>query len=266
MYYGKRRGFRKVAVTTPRKGKYTPRRKNYNKKPKVSFTKKVQAIISRNNENKFTSTLTTVNPVALSSPLGPFNFFVWSPGQDVVNYRLFNLPVGAGEGQRIGNTIKLKRWIIKGVIHPKANVNSDVMLINAYIGYVDIYFGKYLKTNAPISPTLGALYQNGGTTTTPSAKCTDMLMPVNKDLYKVYYHRRFKMGAASDVLTYAGTLPSVRNAANNDFMQEELTLEEYNSKIIKFYLNKYNNNVLQVADKLDVGKSTIYRMIKEGRI
>jgi transcriptional regulator with PAS, ATPase and Fis domain len=51
-----------------------------------------------------------------------------------------------------------------------------------------------------------------------------------------------------------------------DFMQEELTLEEYNSKIIKFYLNKYNNNVLQVADKLDVGKSTIYRMIKEGRI
>ena len=51
-----------------------------------------------------------------------------------------------------------------------------------------------------------------------------------------------------------------------DFMQEELTLEEYNSKIIKFYLSKYNNNVLQVADKLDVGKSTIYRMIKEGRV
>jgi two-component system response regulator AtoC len=51
-----------------------------------------------------------------------------------------------------------------------------------------------------------------------------------------------------------------------DFMQEELTLEEYNSRIIKWYLNKYNNNVLQVADKLDVGKSTIYRMIKEGRV
>jgi DNA-binding NtrC family response regulator len=51
-----------------------------------------------------------------------------------------------------------------------------------------------------------------------------------------------------------------------DFMQEELTLDEYNSRIIKWYLNKYNNNVLQVADKLEVGKSTIYRMIKEGRI
>jgi DNA-binding NtrC family response regulator len=51
-----------------------------------------------------------------------------------------------------------------------------------------------------------------------------------------------------------------------DFMQEELTLDQYNSRIIKWYLDKYNNNVLQVADKLDVGKSTIYRMIKEGRI
>jgi transcriptional regulator with PAS, ATPase and Fis domain len=51
-----------------------------------------------------------------------------------------------------------------------------------------------------------------------------------------------------------------------DFIQENLTLDEYTHRIIKWYLNKYNNNVLQVADKLDVGKSTIYRMIKEGKI
>jgi transcriptional regulator with PAS, ATPase and Fis domain len=51
-----------------------------------------------------------------------------------------------------------------------------------------------------------------------------------------------------------------------DFLQEELTLEEYNTRIIKWYLQRYNNNVLKVADKLDVGKSTIYRMMKEGKI
>jgi len=51
-----------------------------------------------------------------------------------------------------------------------------------------------------------------------------------------------------------------------NFMQEDLTLEEYNCKIIKMNLTKYNNNVLKVADKLSVGKSTIYRMIKEGKI
>lgn len=51
-----------------------------------------------------------------------------------------------------------------------------------------------------------------------------------------------------------------------DFLQEELTLEEYNIRIIKWYLKRYNNNVLKVADKLDVGKSTIYRMMKEGKL
>jgi DNA-binding NtrC family response regulator len=51
-----------------------------------------------------------------------------------------------------------------------------------------------------------------------------------------------------------------------DFMQEELTIDEYNSRIINWYLRKYNNNVLLVADKLKMGKSTIYRMLKEGKL
>lgn len=51
-----------------------------------------------------------------------------------------------------------------------------------------------------------------------------------------------------------------------DILEDNLTLEQYNGRIIKWFLNKYNNNVLQVAEKLDIGKSTIYRMIKEGKI
>jgi transcriptional regulator with PAS, ATPase and Fis domain len=48
----------------------------------------------------------------------------------------------------------------------------------------------------------------------------------------------------------------------NDFIFEGGTLRDYTTKIIKHYLEKYDNNVLEVADKLDIGKSTIYRMIK----
>jgi len=51
-----------------------------------------------------------------------------------------------------------------------------------------------------------------------------------------------------------------------NFLLEENTLEEYTSKIIRYYLDKYNNNVVLVAKKLDVGKSTIYRMLKEQRV
>jgi DNA-binding NtrC family response regulator len=43
---------------------------------------------------------------------------------------------------------------------------------------------------------------------------------------------------------------------------ENLTLKEYESRIIDYYLKKHNNNVLKVADILDIGKSTIYRHLK----
>jgi DNA-binding NtrC family response regulator len=44
---------------------------------------------------------------------------------------------------------------------------------------------------------------------------------------------------------------------------QNLTLKEYNFKIIEQMLEKYNANVLTVAKKLDIGKSTIYRYLKE---
>ena len=46
----------------------------------------------------------------------------------------------------------------------------------------------------------------------------------------------------------------------------EKTLREYNADIISYFLKKYNNNVVNVAAKLDIGKSTIYNMIKNGEI
>ena len=49
----------------------------------------------------------------------------------------------------------------------------------------------------------------------------------------------------------------------SSLMMEEMTLRDYTFKIIRFYLDKYDNNVLKVADKLDIGKSTIYRYLKE---
>ncbi|MEO0311237.1 MAG: two-component response regulator [Bacteroidota bacterium] len=55
-------------------------------------------------------------------------------------------------------------------------------------------------------------------------------------------------------------------ASINALTYEETTLEEYTMKIIKYFLEKYNDNVVTVAKKLDVGKSTIYRYIKEKKL
>jgi len=51
-----------------------------------------------------------------------------------------------------------------------------------------------------------------------------------------------------------------------DIFAQEMTLREYENKIIKHYLEKNNNNVVLVAKKLDIGKSKIYNMIKSGEI
>tara|TARA_Y100001972_G_scaffold128777_1_gene191673 strand:+ start:4780 stop:6135 length:1356 start_codon:yes stop_codon:yes gene_type:complete len=44
---------------------------------------------------------------------------------------------------------------------------------------------------------------------------------------------------------------------------EELTMREYEHKIIQMYLKNNNDDVKTVAKKLDIGQSTIYRILKE---
>jgi DNA-binding NtrC family response regulator len=52
--------------------------------------------------------------------------------------------------------------------------------------------------------------------------------------------------------------PSVLHAV----IEKEKTLKEYEHEIVQHYLEKYEGNVLQVAEKLAIGKSTLYRMLK----
>jgi DNA-binding NtrC family response regulator len=55
-------------------------------------------------------------------------------------------------------------------------------------------------------------------------------------------------------------------SASQDFLYEETTLEEYNKKIINHFMQKYDNKVRLVAQKLDIGKTTIYRLMNEGKL
>jgi DNA-binding NtrC family response regulator len=47
---------------------------------------------------------------------------------------------------------------------------------------------------------------------------------------------------------------------------EELTLNEVTNNLIRIYMQKYKGNIGKVAEILDIGKSTIYRLIKENNI
>ncbi|MEQ6166912.1 MULTISPECIES: sigma-54 dependent transcriptional regulator [unclassified Ekhidna] len=49
----------------------------------------------------------------------------------------------------------------------------------------------------------------------------------------------------------------------SDVLTEEMSMREYQMRIIHSYLKKYNDDIKMVADKLDIGQSTIYRLLKE---
>jgi DNA-binding NtrC family response regulator len=56
------------------------------------------------------------------------------------------------------------------------------------------------------------------------------------------------------------------NRSNDFLLDAEDSLVGYNRKIIRYFLDKYDNNIIKVAKKLDIGKSTIYRMMKNNEL
>ncbi len=48
-----------------------------------------------------------------------------------------------------------------------------------------------------------------------------------------------------------------------DVLSEELTLREYNRRIVQLYMDRYGNNTRSVAEKLGIGQTTVYRLLKE---
>ena len=51
-----------------------------------------------------------------------------------------------------------------------------------------------------------------------------------------------------------------------DFFAIERTMEEYESLIIKYFMNKYDNRVRLVADKLNISKTKIYKLLQDEKI
>ncbi len=54
-----------------------------------------------------------------------------------------------------------------------------------------------------------------------------------------------------------------RKSKSFNLTQDELTMRNYSKKIIRHFLDKYDNDVTLVSRKLDIGRSTIYKMLKE---
>ena len=49
----------------------------------------------------------------------------------------------------------------------------------------------------------------------------------------------------------------------SDLFNENMTMKDYELRIVKLYLKNNDHDIKKVAQLLDIGQSTIYRMLKK---
>lgn len=223
-----------------RRYKTFPKRRNYksySRKKTSPIKKLVRQEIARNVENKtqqYFSNGTNLHPTP-SSGFDTDNVF--SLGIDGATLIVTQ---GAGQGQRIGNTIKTKKLMFKGSIWPLPY--DSILNTQPVPQYIKmwIFYDKLNPTSKPTPRANGDFFQNGSGNATFSNNLVDMWRPHNKDRYVVLKQRMFKLGYAEFTGvggTYAGAVQSQGNFSNNDFKLNcsfNIDLTKAFTKIVKF--------------------------------
>lgn len=131
---------------------------------------------------------------------------------------VLNITQGTDNGMRIGDKIRVKSLTFKGYV----NLNSALANEPDYLKnpmYVKMFVGRRVDTiEDPNTYATGGgigfnnLFQNGPTASGPLNYPSDMYRYVNKDVYRIYTTRFFKIGMSAP-----SNNPADSNQWNNDF-------------------------------------------------
>lgn len=202
MFYKKRRSNAKPKKTIFKKRMYKKKSNNMN------VVRIVKREIARNVENKFSTPLNFNAPVLIWTNISP-TWFTYNFNSH------FNLSQGVTQNTRIGNRVKLTKWIIKGQVAPRFEINpSSATSLNLRYSNQGVCKLMLLKkSNGDIPPnSLQYLFQSGNSYLDPTGSSFDQLLAVNKDQYKVYWQRSFKLSPSQPLETTGNLF-----WANNDF-------------------------------------------------
>lgn len=201
------------------------------KKSTISYAVKnyVKKELHRNVENKLVVENVTVD---FSAYLANIDLAV-----QTISPSPSTLPIAQGveQGQRIGNTIRTRKLILKYIIHP--NPQDGTTQPQPVPQEVTIWIG-YLKNNRTKQPDIAdynVFFQSGNTSVAPSSNLSDMILPENLDVFHICKKIRHKIG--NSVYTdYQGIKPS-NYYTNNDFalnVMRTVDCTKYINKVLKF--------------------------------
>lgn len=157
----------------------------------------------------------------------------------------WGLGQAAGQGARLGNTIKPRRVILSYVLRPlpydvNTNPNPVPIEVQLLLGYV-----KNTPSYVPIGGDVAQLFQSGSSTQAPFSNLRDIIAPINKDYWTIKKRWTHKIGYAA-VTGTGGTAGSQYNQ-NNDFkMNAKRTIDI--TKMIPSTL-KFNDATLGTSSK-----------------
>jgi len=228
--YTKKRSFA-TKKTTNTKRKYSGYRRMANRMSVMrSIAKKVVSAQAENKTVQFFTANKRIYPTSNASfgssifPVTPYTGFL-------------EIAQGVGQGQRIGNRIKLKSCRFKGTIWPRPYDAGD----NPTPTPCQVVFWFFLNRSTPnATPTsVTGFLQDGDSSRNLEGTLSDIMSRVNNDQYKFLGRRVFKIGYSA----YEGTgiQPNFQAFNNNDFKLNQ----KFNIDITKMAIRNiiYNDDV-----------------------
>lgn len=147
---------------------------------------------------------------------------------------LRNIQHGTQQGNRIGNKIKLKRFLMRATLFTNPGYAKPVIvkmfIISDKLNPTNVTALNIMDAcdNTQFQPG-GTFFENGTTTSGMTGGFGDLQMDVNTDRFTVHKTRVFKVGGASS--------PTTTPAANNDFkivQHFKVNLLKYMPKVVKY--------------------------------
>lgn len=186
--------------------------KNRGKATKSSVKAIVKREIAKNVENKTFQLQATRDIWNCTSSAFSSQVFPIAPQSNANNG--MEITQGVGQGQRVGNTLNIKKLMFRYYIAPNGyNASSNPQPRPMYI-ILWVYYDKASPT--VIQPLIGSsILQQGNTTVGLTNTPQDFLNPVNSDRWRVLMRKVHKIGYAQSSGT--GDLPQYQSFTNNDF-------------------------------------------------
>lgn len=183
---------------------------------------------------------------------------------------------GGGEGARLANRLKIKKFRFSFIINPSSNLLTAHM-VRMYV--VTYKFDPNGATNNDIwaacqnwssTGTVNrTFFDNGNSTNGMTGSMQDLLMPINTDAFTVHKVKTFKLGYASvpDDGSAATTI-----SGNNDFkyiIRGSVNVGKYMPKYLKYNDNStvsYNKKVFIIFEVLSADGASNDDIAVRGKI